>query len=125
MPKKFSADKHLGSPPSRRRGSRTPQSAGHALDRLLQRNPEWIKKNAQAAENRDVVSVLKALLPAELAGRARSAAVERTVLVVTADAAVWCGRLRYAIDPLLPELQKHWPQLQTVRLRVAPAQPPA
>jgi hypothetical protein len=95
------------------------------LDKLFERNPHWIKNTVQATENRDLVNAIRTLLPAELADRARSATLEQSVLVVTAEAAVWCGRLRYEIIAMLPELQKQWPHLQTVKLRLAPARPPA
>lgn len=121
MPKNPKADKHLaaGRAAGRRRSATSvPQSAAGALEALLRRQPQWMNKAAQAAENRELVDVLRERLPAALAAHARSAALERAELVVTADAAVWCGRLRYELAALLPELQRQWPGVRTIRLKV-------
>jgi hypothetical protein len=93
---------------------------GQALDILLQRQPGLAARAIQAAENNALIDVLRALLPADLAAHALAAQQQRSQLLVTADSAAWSGRLRYAITAALPELQRRWPAISDVRLRVGP-----
>jgi hypothetical protein len=121
MPNKISPDKHLASrrDPGRGPRPRAPaKSAGQALDALLQRRPLLAARAAQAAEKNTLIDAIRALLPVELAAHALAASQQQTQLLVTADGAVWSGRLRYALAAALPELQRTWPSITSIRLRV-------
>jgi hypothetical protein len=120
MPNKLSPDKQTAPRRDRTRTSRPraqPRSAGQALDALLHR-PALAARALQAGENSGLIDTLRALLPADLAVHALAARLLRGQLLVTADSAAWSGRLRYAAAAALPELQKRWPDIGTVRLRV-------
>lgn len=123
MPNKARPDKQTAAAYDKTRHSRirtAPRAVGHALDSLLQRRPGLVAKAAQATENDALIEALRTLLPVELAPRALSARQQRSELLVTAASAAWSGRLRYALTALLPELQRRWPDISRVRLRVGP-----
>lgn len=123
MPNKFSADKQSGARGARggKSRSRAPaRSIGQALDALLQRQPLLAARAAQASENTNLIEAVRTLLPPELAAHALAASQQGTDLWVTADAAVWSGRLRYPLSAALPALQQQWPGITRIRLKVGP-----
>ena len=121
MPNKIRPDKHLAGRRDRNRAVRPraqPRSVGQALDILLQRQPGLAARAIQATENNTLIDTLRALLPADLAPHAMAAQQQRSQLLVTADSAAWSGRLRYAVAAALPEIQRRWPDISIVKLRV-------
>jgi hypothetical protein len=123
MPNKISPDKHIGAGGGPRRKPRhraQAKSVGQALDQLLKRQPLLAARAVQATENNTLIDAVRALLPADLAPHALAASQQRSQLLVTADGAVWSGRLRYAVATVLPALRRDWPGISSVRLRVGP-----
>lgn len=121
MPNKPSRDKPTAKTPppgraTRSRGGAKPVS--QALDLLLQRQPALAARAGQQEEKQRLTETVRAALPPELAPHMRSASLERTELLITADGAVWSGRLRYALAAILPELQQKWPEIGRITLRV-------
>jgi hypothetical protein len=121
MPNKSRPDKHLA--PRRGMGSKPrsrgpARSVGQALDALLQRQPQLAARVLQDTDKNELIDAVRALLPPDLASHALAARQQRTQLLVTADSAAWSGRLRYALAAALPGLQKRWPDISAVRLRV-------
>ncbi len=121
MPNKPSRDKPTARTPPPGRAARSRASAkpvSQALDLLLQRQPALAARAGQEQEKQRLTENVRAALPPELAPHVRSASLQRTELLITADGAVWSGRLRYALAAALPELQRQWPEIGRITLRV-------
>jgi len=58
-------------------------------------------------------------MPAELAAHIVNAVPKGTELVVFADSAAWCTRLRYALVGLEAQIVEHDAAVQRIRVRVA------
>jgi hypothetical protein len=63
---------------------------------------------------------LAARLPAELHGHVSGISAQQGTLVVFAQSAAWCARLRFAVLELEPEIKAAAPQLQAIEVRVLP-----
>lgn len=66
---------------------------------------------------------LVAELPADLAARLVDAARVSDELLVFAQSAAWCSRLRYAMAPLEASIKARDPEVRAVRIRVRPGRP--
>ena len=120
MPNKPSRDKPTArTPPGRPARSRAgAKTVSQALDLLLQRQPALAARAGQEQEKQRLTDTVRAAIPPELAPHVRSVSLQRSELLITADGAVWSGRLRYALAAVLPELQQKWPEIGRITLRV-------
>ena len=63
---------------------------------------------------------LAARVPVELTARMTGLTEREDALVVFAESAAWCARLRFALKELEGEVREVRPQLATVEVRVLP-----
>jgi Dna[CI] antecedent, DciA len=124
MHKKTHPDKKTGARNRRMRGlrlrpDRSRQSAlPKSVSELMGRRPKLSQFNEIAATQRSWAEWLCARLPPELSGHIISVVVGVGELVVFADSAAWCTRVRYALAALESEIRAKDPSLQRARARV-------
>ena len=84
----------------------------------MERGPKLSQFNDIAAVQRRWTQWLCARLPPELSGHIVSVVVGVGELVVFADSAAWCTRVRYALAALETEICAQDPSLRRARARV-------
>jgi hypothetical protein len=93
----------------------------HSVKDLLARPlPSLMRVTDHAARQSFWSEWLSGKLPPELARRIAGASEQDGQLVVFAESAAWCARLRYALRELDAQLRAASPGLGEVRVRVQP-----
>jgi len=124
MHKKLAADKKSRS--RNRPGSPRFGKAPSRIKDILGRGPLLGELAAHLPEQQSWAQWLRALLPAELAAhvvnvvpKVLAGANEGTELVVFADSAAWCTRLRYTLSGLEAQIANRDAAVQRTRVRVS------
>ncbi|MFO1400227.1 MAG: DciA family protein [Steroidobacteraceae bacterium] len=121
MPKTPPQDKpnHPALGPGSRSHSRKISSIGELLS--THRLPRAVRA-AQAALDAQAqwLARLRDILPAKLGAQISGVAEQRGTLVIYANSAEWCTRLKYALAGALPRCQEHAPGLRSLQVRVRP-----
>jgi hypothetical protein len=124
MHKKPASDKKTR---ARNRSARASYGKSHStIKDLLRQGPKLRELAARLPEQHSWVQWLRELLPAELGPHIvnavpRSLAADggRSELVVFADSAAWCSRLRYALVGIEEQIIARDAAVQRIRVRVA------
>jgi hypothetical protein len=87
---------------------------------LLARAPLLRNLNASRAQHQQWREWLTASLPEELGSRVLEASRQADQLVVYAESAAWCARLRYALAALEQQIRSRDAAIRQVRVRVRP-----
>ena len=125
MHKKHGADKKT----SARNSSSKPgfRKTPSSINDLLQRRPVFRELGARIPEQQSWSEWLRHLVPADLAPHIvnvvpKPAGTTGTLeLVVLADSAAWCARLRYALGGLEPQILSRDAAVRRIRVRVSMA----
>jgi len=117
MPKKPRQHKNTGSS-SGGSALRTRHIPGIAD--LLARAPLLRNLNESRAQHQQWRDWLAVSLPEELASRVLEASRQADQLVVYAESAAWCARLRYALAALEQQIRSRDAAVRQVRVRVRP-----
>jgi hypothetical protein len=88
---------------------------------LLTAVPALRHRATNAVIKQELIEWLRKRLEDELAPHAKAAEQQGGTLIVSADSAAWSTRLRYAINALLPEIEKCWPAIKRCQVRVQPS----
>ena len=86
---------------------------------LLSTGPQLRELAARLPQQQSWVHWLRELVPAELASHIVNAVPKGTELVVFADSAAWCTRLRYALVAIEAQIAARDAAVQRTRVRVA------
>jgi hypothetical protein len=93
----------------------------HSVKELLGRGPLSLKRvTDHLMRSHDWRGWLDSRLPAELRAHVSGLSAQAGTLVVFAESAVWCARLRFALLELEPEIKAAAPQLTAIEVRVLP-----
>lgn len=87
---------------------------------LLARAPLLRSLNESRAQHQQWREWLAASLPEELVPRVLEASRQADQLVVYAESAAWCARLRYALATLEQQIRSRDSAIRQVRVRVRP-----
>ena len=100
--------------------SRTLRST-HSVKDLLKRSLPALTRLTDQAARQDLWSEwLGAHLPAEMHARISGVNEREGTLVVFAESAAWCARLRYALLELEGSLRATHPLVESIQVRVLP-----
>lgn len=121
VPERSAAGAHGGG----RTGLRGPRS----VNQLLERGAGLRQVARAIPEQQAWCEWLRARLPAELAAHLvnavpRGSAGAPRELVLLADSAVWCTRLRYALEPLQDQIRARDAAIARISVRVGRERPP-
>jgi hypothetical protein len=94
--------------------ARSPKSVRH----LLKDKPTLKLLELEISAQKALLTEVRSLLPADLAGHCVAARVHDRQLVLHADSAVWATRLRYLAPQLLSLLQPRHPTLREIKPRL-------
>jgi len=86
---------------------------------LLSRGPQLRELALRLPQQQSWVQWLRELVPAELATHIVNAVPKGGELVVFADSAAWCTRLRYALAAIEAQIAARDTAVQRTRVRVA------
>jgi hypothetical protein len=86
---------------------------------LLSRGPQLRELAARLPQQQSWVQWLRELVPAELAAHIVNAVPKGAELVVFADSAAWCTRLRYTLVAIQSQIAARDAAVQRTRVRVA------
>jgi hypothetical protein len=86
---------------------------------LLSRGPQLRELALRLPQQQSWVQWLRELVPAELAPHIVNAVPKGAELVVFADSAAWCTRLRYALVAIEAQIAARDAAVQRTRVRVA------
>ena len=86
---------------------------------LLSRGPQLRELASRLPQQQSWVQWLRELVPAELATHIVNAVPKGAELVVFADSAAWCTRLRYALVAIEAQIAARDTAVQRTRVRVA------
>jgi hypothetical protein len=93
----------------------------HSVKDLLKRSlPALTRLTDQAARQNLWGEWLSAHLPAEIRARVSGVNEREGTLVVFAESAAWCARLRFALMELEGSLRAAHPLVQSIQVRVLP-----
>src|SRR5258706_7313329 len=92
-----------------------------SIAQLLTASPALRQRAKEAFEKQTVIAWLQSQLAADFRPHVSAAELRGGVLVVTADSAAWSARLRYVLLPMLPVIEKRWPEISACQVRVRPA----
>lgn len=118
MPKKFDSDKKTGAQ-KRASGPRAGLKP-ISINDLLKRRPGLQSLTQALPAQQSWLEWLRGAVAVELSPHLVSVVPKTGELVVFADSAAWCARLRYVVEALLPRISERDPALARVRVRVAP-----
>jgi hypothetical protein len=82
--------------------------------------PALTRVTAQAARQNFWSSWLSTHLPAEIRPRVSGVAERDGTLVIFAETAAWCARLRYVVHELAGEVRAADPSITDIEVRVLP-----
>jgi hypothetical protein len=120
MPKRVARDKRGGSRNPLRRPAEIrgrPDSVKDVLGRL---SPTLTRVTDQAVRQRAWREWLAAHLPEDLASRVSGIVEREGTLVLFAESAAWCARLRYAVQEVEAPLRGAHPGIGEIKVRVLP-----
>lgn len=118
MPKPPRSDKPIR--PDLRRGARSRRGADSVKSWLEVSNPLLASISAQATRQASWRQWLDTHLPASLRERITGIVERDSVLVVYAESAGWCVRLRYVLAELETQLRACEPSISRISVRVLP-----
>jgi hypothetical protein len=120
MPKRGARDKRGGSRNQRSRPAEIrsrPDSVKEVLGRL---SPTLTRVADQAVRQRAWREWLTAHLPEQLTTRLSGIVEREGTLVLFAESAAWCARLRYAVQEIEAPLRAAHPTIAEIKVRVLP-----
>jgi hypothetical protein len=119
MPKKMSRNKR-GKSPMRSRTGLTPAPPHSVKELLARRVPALTRVTAQAARQNFWNCWLSTHLPPEIRPKVSGVTERDGTLVIFAETAAWCARLRYAVLELGREIRAADPSVTDIEVRVLP-----
>jgi len=101
-------------------GSRPANPTDSVKDLLAKLTPSLKRVTDQTRRQNFWRDWLEAHLPAEITGKLTGVVERDGTLVIFAESAVWCARLRFAMQELQPQLHVAQPEITEVSVRVLP-----
>jgi hypothetical protein len=120
MPNKRKRNKRGGSAFQATRRSKSFRQPDSVKDVLARLTPTLTRVSDQAGRQSFWRKWLAERLPAELLPRLSGVVEREGALVIFAESAAWCARLRFAVQEIEAQIRASQPDIQQISVRVLP-----